>query len=572
MNKARDFPAVELAGHKATSPEEPSLARLGVARFEFQSITGCFRFWGHRAIMGSNRVEPELRLGQMVRYLTDEGVTTLIEALKLAQKSDISQQILLPNLTGGCDIWQLRATAQSQVHFSVFGIILPLDTNKSLTPSQRYVLVDSHKDGLTGLLNRQGFVSAADELLKKTGSYDLVLADCHQFSALNAAIGIERADEVLKQLSLRLKQEIGQDWPIGRVGEDEFVALLPRHFPRASDRLRHCLERPLDIADITLYPSFTMGAVGLEGGDQAPDIYECLRRAEMAKEKARSKGVWGVAAWHKGLEKDGLTLLELGADLRQAFTHGEIKPYFQPIVDLQTGKVAGFEALARWEHPKNGLIAPVDFIPLVRNSGLLWELTSSILSQSVNRLVQWSEDFDIERQFFVSVNVTAQDLDHPQLVSDITQWVKRIGDAKGILKIEITENDMVNDIDHCVRILNQLKASGASLALDDFGTGFSSLSHLAHLPFDTLKIDQSFVQALGEDQNATTIIRSLIRLASDLGLMLVAEGVETLDLGKLLLSEGCRLGQGYGLAKAMPVDQATEFLSVSTKRKSKTLA
>jgi len=139
------------------------------------------------------------------------------------------------------------------------------------------------------------------------------------------------------------------------------------------------------------------------------------------------------------------------------------------------------------------------------------------------------------------------------------------------LKIEITENDMVNDIDQCVRVLNQLKAVGVSLALDDFGTGFSSFSHLAQLPFDTLKIDQSFVQALGEDHNATTIIRSLIKLASDLKLMLVAEGVETLELGQLLLSEGCRLGQGYGLARPMPMDQASEFLSVSTRRKINTL-
>jgi len=420
MIKDIGFPAVELAGHKALQSDEPSLTRLGVARFEFQSITGCFRFWGQTAILGSDRVEPELRLSQMVRYLTDEAVTNLVKALKQAQSVDGISQIMLPNQGGGCDLWQFRSMMREGVHFSVFGIIIPWRAHDEIIGAQTFGVVDRHLDGLTGLLNRQGFVHAASAIMKKAGSYDLVLADCHQFSALNAAIGIERADQVLQALSQRLRQEIGQGWPIGRMGEDEFVALLPRHFPRSSDRLRQCLERPLSIADITLYPSFTMGAVDFEGGERAPDIYECLRRAEMAKEKARSKGVWGVASWDKALEKDGLSRLALGADLRRAFTHGEIKPYFQPIVDLQTGKVRGFEALARWEHPKFGLIAPVDFISLARNSGLLWELTNSILSQSVNRLIKWSDEFDIESQFFVSVNMTAQDLENPQLVSEVS--------------------------------------------------------------------------------------------------------------------------------------------------------
>src|SRR5690606_16672737 len=231
----------------------------------------------------------------------------------------------------------------------------------------------SHRDHLTGLLDRRTFLARAGETLTQPGEFDLVVADVDRLRRLNEALGHERADLVLAALGSRLNAAFAQDANPARVGEDEFAVIVPRGSGAASERLREALEQPLRVAGFDIYPTVSIGAVAAEGGPDASDPAELLRRAELAVEQAKTAGRGGAAAYGRALESDSLSRLALEADLRNAFVRGEIEPFFQPIVNLNTGAVAGFEALARWRHPRRGLVPPDEFLTLADEMGLMNE-------------------------------------------------------------------------------------------------------------------------------------------------------------------------------------------------------
>ena len=421
----------------------------------------------------------------------------------------------------------------------------------------------SHKDQLTGLLDRRTFLARVGETLTQPGDYELVVADVDRLRRLNEALGHERADLVLAALGSRLNAAFPPEANPARVGEDEFAVVVPRGSGAASQRLREALEQPLRVAGFDIYPTVSIGAVAAEGGPDAPDPAELLRRAELAVEQAKTAGRGGAAAYGRALESDSLSRLALEADLRNAFVRGEIEPFYQPIVNLMTGAVAGFEALARWRHPQRGLVPPDEFLGLADEMGLMNELGLLMMSQSARQLAEWLARHPSAGKLFCSVNLSVGEIERPNLVEDVARIIAGTGLPRGALKLEVTESDIMRDTTRAAEVLKQLRDAGASLALDDFGTGFSSLSYLARLPFDTLKIDRYFVLTMKEDEGSAKIVRSVVNLGRDLSLEVVAEGVENAGLARLLLDAQCHYGQGFGYAPALPAQEAEVYLNES---------
>jgi len=426
-------------------------------------------------------------------------------------------------------------------------------------------LHDIHIDMLTGLHSRHGFLNAAQAALTQPGDYDLVVGDFNRFRRLNEALGHARADRVLALLAQRLRDAFppSAHTVLARLGEDEFAVLTQRGFPRVSERMRQALERALNVAGFDIHPTFSMGAVSVEGGEAALDSGELLRRAEMAVDAAKSKGAGGIAAYRRDLESDGLTRLALEAELRKAFISGEIHAWYQPIVDLKTGVIAGFEALARWVHPKRGVIPPDHFLTATRDLGMMTDLGAIIMNTTAPLMARWFRDHRLPQGFFVSVNLSAPEIERLHLIEDVSRLIRDHNLPRKALKLEVTESDVMRDPAASARVLEALREAGAGVALDDFGTGFSSLSYLAKLPFDTLKIDRSFVSTLSREESSEKIVRAILRLGRDLGLDVVAEGVEDMTLAQRLCDLGCGLGQGYGFAKALRPAEAEQFLIAS---------
>ncbi len=421
----------------------------------------------------------------------------------------------------------------------------------------------SDLDALTGLLNRRCFVTRAGERLQAPHAFTLVVADLDRLRRLNEALGHKRADLVLSALGSRLAAAFPAGALLARVGEDEFAVLAPAEIEHPSDVMRRALEQPLRIAGFDIFPTLSIGAVPAQGGAQAPEASELLRRAELAVELAKTAGRGGVAAYGQALETGGLSRLAMESELRGAIGRGEIVPYYQPVVRLASGAIAGFEALARWRHPRRGVIPPDEFLPLCDEMGLLMELGAHMMRAAALQLAAWRKAHRAAGEISVSVNLSVGEIDRPNLVADVAQLLAETGLPRGALKLEITESDIMREPDRAAVILHALRQAGAALALDDFGTGFSSLSYLTRLPFDTLKIDRYFVRTMGANQGSAKIVRSVVNLGRDLALEVVAEGVENATMARSLLEIGCDYGQGFGYASALSADEAEVYLNES---------
>jgi c-di-GMP-specific phosphodiesterase len=420
----------------------------------------------------------------------------------------------------------------------------------------------SERDTLTGLLDRRSFVARAREKLAEPVAYDLVVADLNRLRRLNEALGHERADLVLAALGSRLAAAFPEHALAARIGEDEFAVLTPRGDGDAGDTLRAALEQPLRVAGFDIHPTLSIGAVDAHGGDDAPEAAELLRRAELAVESAKAGGRGApAAAYGRALESDGLTRLALEADLRGSIARGEIAAFFQPIVRLSTGELSGFEALARWRHPRRGFLAPDDFLGLMAEMGMMAELGAHMMKQSAAQLGAWRRDHPQVDHLTCSVNLSTGEIDRPGLVDEVAELVRANELRRGSLKLEITESDIMRDPDQAAVTLRSLRDAGAGLALDDFGTGFSSLSYLTRLPFDTLKIDRYFVRTMSSNEGSSKIVRSVIQLGQDLALEVVAEGVENAVMARALLDLGCDYGQGFGYAPALSPQEAEVYLN-----------
>ena len=420
------------------------------------------------------------------------------------------------------------------------------------------------RDALTGLLDRRTFVAQAAEKLQLPLSYLLIVADLDRLRRLNEALGHERADLVLAALGSRLMAAFSRDALLARIGEDEFAILAPDVGRSPADLARQVLEQPLRVAGFDIYPTVTLGQARAEGGEAAPAVGELLRRAALDLESGKvSRRSQTTTHKDKDNDTDGLSRLALEADLRGALMRGEIVPYYQPIVRLSTGAISGFEALVRWRHPRRGLVAPDQFLNLADEMGLLLDIGAHMLETAAQQLATWRIAHRAAGELTVNVNLSTVEVDRPHLVADVARILRDTGLPAGALKLEITESDIMRDPERAAVILHALRDAGAGLAIDDFGTGFSSLSYLARLPFDTLKIDRYFVRTMASNEGSDKIVRSVVNLGQDLKLEVVAEGVENAGMARRLLQIGCDYGQGFGYAPALSAQEAEVYLNES---------
>ncbi|HEY5072706.1 MAG TPA: bifunctional diguanylate cyclase/phosphodiesterase [Caulobacteraceae bacterium] len=418
-------------------------------------------------------------------------------------------------------------------------------------------------DPLTGLLDRRSFLAEADKRLSTPGFHDLVVADLNRFRRLNEALGHNNADQILVALGSRLSAAFPPEAAIGRIGDDEFAIITPAREGDPAAILHASLERPLRVAGFDIFPALCTGSVRVGGGAGAQDTAEVMRRAESALEAAKLAGSGGAVGSGSETENDGLSRLVIESDLRGAIGRGEIESFFQPIVRLSTGELSGFEALARWRHPRKGLLAPDAFLDVMSELGLIAELGAHMMRSAARQLRDWRQAHPSMSGMTISVNLSTGEIDREGLVEEVAALVRRHDLPRGALKLEITEGDIMRDPDRAAVTLKALRDAGAALALDDFGTGFSSLAYLTRLPFDTLKIDRYFVRTMATNEGSAKIVQSVIKLGQDLDLEVVAEGVENAVMARQLLEIGCDYGQGFGYAPALSAQEAEVYLNES---------
>jgi c-di-GMP-specific phosphodiesterase len=484
-----------------------------------------------------------------------------LRALALPQDRAVAEDILRVQEPGGEVAVRLRLRGGAPCVWR--GVWLEEGVRAAGVVAAEMRFAASGLDPLTGLADRKSFITLARERLQVPGAHELIVADLDRLRRLNEALGHERADLVLAALGSRLSAAFPPGALLARIGEDEFAALAPVGASPGAEALRRALEQPLRVAGFDIHPTLSIGAVEAAGGDEAPEATELLRRAELAVESAKSNGRGGAAAYGRSLETDGLSRLALEGDLKGALRRGELMPFYQPIVRLSTGALSGFEALARWRHPRRGLLMPEQFLPLCDEMGLMAELGAMMMREAARQLAVWRKRHRAAGELTVAVNLSTGEIDRPDLIADVQAIRKETELPPGALKLEVTESDVMRDPERAAVVLRALRAAGAALALDDFGTGFSSLSYLTRLPFDTLKIDRYFVRTMATNEGSAKIVSSVVKLGQDLDMEVVAEGVENAGMARQLLALGCDYGQGFGYAPALSAQEAEVYLNES---------
>jgi diguanylate cyclase (GGDEF)-like protein len=425
-------------------------------------------------------------------------------------------------------------------------------------------------DPLTGLSNRLHFLDQANRRLMSESeprSYAIVVLDINRFRLVNDSLGYSAGDRLLWSVGFRLRAAIrvfGGDRPndcLARIDADRFGILLSGvkerdTAVRVAARILGEIRQPFHVEGRELFVTASAGIVLPDGG--YGDASAMLHFAETALHRAKSADNGDPVVFEPWMRHFADVRLRMEMDLRRALELGQFTIYYQPKVDLITGGLAGFEALLRWNHPTEGLIAPAKFLPLLEESGLILEVGRWVLEESCRTLKEWQQEL-ANQHLAVSVNVSVHQLRGRALLQDIRDALAASGLPPASLRLEVTETALMADLAAAHALLNEVKALGVGLEIDDFGTGYSSLAYLAKLPFDWLKIDRSFVQDLCENRQSEQLTRTLIGLAQGLGLGVIAEGVETEAQARRLRELGCPLGQGFLFARPLPAADAIAY-------------
>jgi diguanylate cyclase (GGDEF)-like protein/PAS domain S-box-containing protein len=417
------------------------------------------------------------------------------------------------------------------------------------------------QDSLTGLANREMLRRALDDALvgalRRKHLCSVFLLDLDRFKAVNDTLGHPAGDTLLRLVSLRLRDAIGELGQVGRLGGDEFQVVLPAtsskdELSKLAQGIIDSLSRPYTINGTAVSIGASVGIVTSDYDDRTSD--DLMRDADLAlyAAKAAGKGCYRFFApeMHEAARERQL----MESDLRLALEKEQLKLVYQPSVDASSEAVTGFEALIRWHHPEHGLVSPAAFIPLAEEIGLINEIGEWVLKTACEEAAKWPE------QVSIAVNLSPVQFKSPALPTNIRTILLETGLPASRLELEITEGVFLSNDDHVHEMIAALKAIGLKLALDDFGTGYSSLSYLQRVPFDKIKIDRSFVSGASdpESRNAA-LIRAMVGLASDLKMQTTAEGVETQEELQLVRDLGCALVQGYIFGKPMPPEEAAEL-------------
>jgi diguanylate cyclase (GGDEF)-like protein/PAS domain S-box-containing protein len=414
-------------------------------------------------------------------------------------------------------------------------------------------------DPLTGLANRALLLDRIDHALATSrrdskGELALLYLDLDDFKTVNDALGHEAGDVLLCETAARLNKVLRHGDTASRLGGDEFAVVLEGLTERdmayeIGARLLESLQTPFDVDGEGVCINASIGIAVSTGNEDASAL---LRNADLAMYRAKGEGKGRFEIYEAGMHAVVVDRMALKADMRRALAANEFEPYYQPIVDLETGRVTGVEALVRWNHPEQGLVGPVAFIPMAEETGLIIPIGSHVLHQACADAAAWLVEFGNHAPQSMSVNLSPRQIQDPDIVADVEVALSQSGLDPGALILEITESFLLDDTESAAVTLARLKALGVRIALDDFGTGYSSLAHLDRFPVDVLKIDKSFVDALeSSDAERSSLVRAIVNLGMTLGLHVTAEGIEGHGQLASLRAMGCELGQGFLFAKPM---------------------
>jgi len=428
-------------------------------------------------------------------------------------------------------------------------------------------------DVLTALPNRQFFRDRLAKSLVTTATKGttgaLLYIDLDDFKTLNETMGHDTGDALLRQVASRLSSCLGPNDTVARVGGDEFVVMLENLSPRpqesvamaqaAGDKILEVFRKRFEMDNCESETTASIGATLFSGSRDTVDVL--LKRTDLALYEAKASGRNTMRFFHVSMQMAVEERSTLRSDLSRALQNGELELQYQPQMDSE-GAVVGAEALLRWLHPQRGLVPPDEFIPLAEEAGLIVELGQWVLETACGQLAIWSKKAGMQT-LTVAVNISARQFLYPHFVDTVRETLRVSGAAPQRIKLEITESFLMEQVDEMIAKMREIKALGVGFSLDDFGTGYSSLSHLRHLPLDQLKIDRTFVHSVLTDDRDATIARTIIVLARNLHLSVIAEGVETEAQRDFLKAEGCNLYQGFLYSPAVAASEFEAFLAAA---------
>ena len=432
--------------------------------------------------------------------------------------------------------------------------------------TERNLRSEMLRDSLTGLPNRLAFTERIEEYLEdpdfRPGSYAVLVIDMTRFSRVNECMGAIAGDELLITFARRLFSALRPSDVLARTAGDEFGVLLRLDKGvddalRAAERIKAVLTLPFRLSELEIKVDCAIGcAILTESVEFAEEV---LRNAQFALKRAKKSGRTRIYEINQA--KAARRRFSIETELRRAIENEALTLAYQPLVALATGRLAGFEALARWDHEEQGVISPTEFIPVAEESGLIIPLGRWALGEATRTLAAWDRQVGRPLPISLAVNMSAIQVARDDVATAVATALATSGLAGDRLTLELTESAIIQDPVRATAVLTQLKALGTRLAMDDFGTGYTSLAYLQRLPIDILKIDRSFVSAMLGDKDATAIVRAVLSLAAALGMETTAEGVETAALAEELKSLGCSYGQGFHFAEPLDADAALAYFS-----------
>ncbi len=435
--------------------------------------------------------------------------------------------------------------------------------------AQDQLLSDAVHDRVTGLPNRALLIDRIEREISASGrtpvnNLYLMLIDLDRFKAVNEGLGHETGDGLLKIVGRRLAAIASEHDTVARMPGDQFAILFHGDRPKRdilpfTDKVRATVSKPVNMRPQEIFLTASIGVSALREGSLTAE--GLVKDAAVALYEAKRRGKDTVEFFRQAMRDDRNELVVLEAELRRALERNEIEVLYQPIARLADMELAGFEALVRWRHQTHGLLAPESFIGVAETTGMIKDIGRHVLNEAGRQLGIWQRAFRPHDPLFVSVNVSSSQFLAADLVDDVKSLLARENLVRETLKIEVTESSVMENPQLVIQILDRLKQLGIGLACDDFGTGYSSLSNLRRLPFDTLKVDRSFIETEMEDAKAALILESIIMLAHDLDLAIVAEGIQSQEDVDRLGALACDFGQGYFIGEPMTAKQVVDVLS-----------
>ena len=428
--------------------------------------------------------------------------------------------------------------------------------------AERTLRAEMLRDSLTGLPNRLAFTEAvekAGERVNRDLEHAVLVVDMLRFSRINESMGSLAGDELLITFARRLILALRSGDILARTGGNEFGVLVSlrrgvEDALKAADRIQEVMATPFKISDLEIRVECAIGVALMHAGQ---DPEELFRNAQFAVKQAKLAGRPQVYEPKQATEARRRFSIE--TELRRALDKEQLKLFYQPLIDLKSGEVAGFEALARWNHEDRGEISPSEFIPVAEESGLILQLGRWAMDRAAQTLAAWDKETGETLPLYVGVNLSAIQVARDNIADVVASALKSSGLTGDRLSLELTASSIVQDPARATRVFEALKALDATVAMDDFGTGYSSLAYLQRLPIDVLKIDKSFVSGMMVDPDAVAIVRAVLSLAEALGMSTTAEGIETVELATTLATLGCASGQGYYFSKPLEAEAALEY-------------